>query len=379
MTDSMALRVSIMLIPAALISMVSAATLVTAVQAAPSDFDHSKLARKARTHFIVPAYQRFATSLHRLEGALSKLCDQPSGAVLTAARSRYRDAVASWGRIEVIRFGPVTDKNRFERMFYWPDRKSIGRRQVQRNLRTKDQRALVPASLKTKSVAVQGLTALEFVLHGPGADNLSQAQPRVFRCLYTLAIVANLKAIATEIVDDWRTGGGFERIWSNPGPDNRAYLVARETTLELVKIIDHGLQNIRDRRIAPVLGYGANRKRKARPVLWRSRLSMVLIHANIKSIHDLFATGGLSEAYINSKPYNDERAADQMDDLARELAQIERLSRRLIAEKDLFDDARNLRRLVPIGYPLRTIRANAVGLLKAAAGLSIGFNASDGD
>ena len=37
------------------------------------------------------------------------------------------------------------------------------------------------------------------------------------------------------------------------------------------------------------------------------------------------------------------------------------------------------RRLIPIGFPLRNIRANAVGEIKAAAGLSIGFNASDGD
>lgn len=351
---------------------------VVAVPAAPSDFDHTALAFTARTQFIVPAYARFATALHRLEDAMSRLCNQPTVPALAVARSRYRDAIADWGRVEVIRFGPVAANDRYERIFYWPDRKGIGRRQVMRVLRSEDQRALDPVSLTKKSVAVQGLTALEYVLHGPGANALAAAAPQAFRCRYASAIVANLKAIAAAIVDGWQTGGGFERTWSNPGPDNSVYLAPRETTLELVKIIDHGLQNIRDRRLAPILGYGANRKRKARPVLWRSRLSMVLIHANIKSIHDLLVTGGLSDAYVGSRP-NDERAAEQMNDMARQLAEVVRSSNRLITDGTLFEDPHNMRRLVPIGYPLRTIRASLVARLKLAAGLSIGFNASDGD
>ena len=309
MIDSLPKRISSTLISLALVAVVSVTGFAETGHAAPSDFDHAKLARTARTQFIVPAYQRFATALQRLERNLAGLCDEPGTNALANVRLRYREAIAEWGRAEVIRFGPVVERNRFERIFYWPDRKGIGRRQVARILRTEDQQVLAASTLKNKSVAVQGLTALELLLHGPAAGTLAPAAPRGFRCRYALAIVVNLKAITAAVLDGWSAGGDFVKIWSQPGPGNRAYLSARETTLELVKVLDHGLQNIRDRRIAPILGYGANRKRKARPILWRSRLSMVLIHANIRSIGDLFVSAGLSDAYIASKPYDDERAA----------------------------------------------------------------------
>lgn len=348
-------------------------------QAAPADFDHAKLARTARTEFIIPGYERLAASLDQLDKAVTGLCRSPGAPALATARDAFRDVIANWGYIEVIKFGPVASKNRLERIFYWPDRKSIGRRQVARVLRKKDVSALDQQKLAQKSVAVQGLTALELVLHGSGADRLAGDEKQSFRCRYGATVVANLRSMTSHILNGWRGTGGFAKTWLQPGPDNPAYFTPKETTLELVKVVDHELENIRDRRIAPVLGFGANRKRKSRPVLWRSGLSMVLIDANIRGIRGLFVDGGLSDAYIASKPYDGERAEDAMNNITNELTFLLRMSGKLVGDGQLFSDPKQTQRLVPIGYPLRSIRANAVGLLKSAAGLSIGFNASDGD
>ena len=55
-------------------------------------------------------------------------------------------------------------KTRLERILFWPDRKSIGLKQVQAALAAKDTSITDAGKLKGKSVAVQGLGALEFLL-----------------------------------------------------------------------------------------------------------------------------------------------------------------------------------------------------------------------
>ena len=61
--------------------------------------------------------------------------------------------------------------NRFERILYYPDRKGLGLRQVQALLAEQDASVLAVGALEGKSVAVQGLGALEFVL----PDNLASS------------------------------------------------------------------------------------------------------------------------------------------------------------------------------------------------------------
>ena len=357
----------------------TAALMATPTQSAPADFDHRKLAEIARSKFIVPKYENLRAGIQSLQAAISTLCQAPGKQQLAFARKSYRDAVASWGPVEFIRFGPVAKQNRLERLFYWPDRKGRGRRQVLRLLSAKDKSALDPGQLAVKSVAVQGLTALELILFSKASDQLASKGTDSFACSYAMAIASNLGNIVAEILKEWTPGGEFELIWSSPGTQNPAYLSPSEVSLELVKTLDHGLENLRDRRIAPILGFGKNRRRKSRPVLWRSKSSMILINANIEGLYELLFDGGLADAYVASKPYKGERAEDLMASIKSEFELMIGMSRQLASEADPFSDADIAGRLVPIGFPLRNIRHNAVTELKSAAGLAIGFNASDGD
>jgi predicted lipoprotein len=271
----------------------------------------------------------------------------------------------------------VRDENRFERIFFWPDRRSIGQRQVRAILRKRDRGAIAPDRLGERSVAVQGLTALEMLLHGNGADQLAGDEPDNFRCAYALAIVQNLEGIVGAIRQGWQDDGAFVKLWRNPGPDNPTYLFARETTLELVKAFDQALENIRDRRIAPAIGFGPLR-RKHRPVLWRSRLTMPLIHANLEGARDLLMTGGLAEAYMAARE-NAPEAAGDISSIASEFKLMLDRTSVLAGEADPFASNGIRSRLVAVGFPLKNIRTQAVDRLKQAAGLSVGFNASDGD
>lgn len=347
--------------------------------AAPADFDHRKLANDARVKFIIPGYQRLGVKIASLKTSVASLCQAPSSEKLQDARTAYRDVISAWGAVEMIRFGPAAAQNRLERLFYWPDRKGRGRRQVLRVLSAKDPSALLPDQLAIKSVAVQGLTALEIILHGKASGELAAGQGGSFACRYGHAIVRNLESINVGILAGWQPDGEFTAIWRSPGPDNPVYLKPGEVSLELVKALDHGLENLRDRRIAPVLGFGRNRRRKSRPVLWHSKNSMVLINANIEGLYNLLFNGGLADAFIASKPYKDNRAADLMNSIKSEFEIMLGMSRSIAKEADPFADPDITARLVPIGFPLKNIRHNAITQIKSAAGLAIGFNASDGD
>ena len=347
--------------------------------AAPADFDHAALASNALNRFIRPAYARLATAATTLEKAATTLCETPSPTALDATRTAFRGAVVAWGRIEIMRFGPIIEDNRFERIFFWPDRKGIGERQIRRLLANRRAAALSPDKLAQKSVALQGLTALEQVLYGAEADELSKPPAQSFRCSYVRAVSANLVQLTTQVREAWASDSGFAKTWLEPGNTNSVYLSGRETTLELVKALDHGLEFVRDERLAPAIGMGPTR-RVMRPILWRSKLSMTLIHANIAGLNDLLFKAGLAEATRASARDGEGKQIDgALSSIGSEFALTLQMSGALAREADPFARPDIRRRLIPVGYPLRNIRANAVGLIKAAAGLSIGFNASDGD
>ncbi len=73
-------------------------------------------------------------------------------------------------------------------MLFWPDRKGTGLKQVQAALASKDPTAADAAQLAGKSVAMQGLGALEFVLYGTGSEELATAGES-YRCAYGAAII----------------------------------------------------------------------------------------------------------------------------------------------------------------------------------------------
>ncbi len=293
------------------------------------------------------------------------------------AREAYRWTVFAWSRIELITFGPVAENNRLERLFFWPDRKGIGARQIRRLLARKSREVLTPEKLASKSVAVQGITALEVLLYGGGAEGLAIGKSHTFRCRFAQTVAENMAGMTREILASW-SNGVFKKLWSSPGPDNPIYLNPSETSLELIKAFDQVLSDVRDRRIVPAIGLGPKR-RVFRPILWRSGLGMVLIDGNIASARDLFAIGGLAGNYLASAPSSDPTGASAAASIKAEFNKLLSTTGELAALSKPFKQKTTRGRLIAIGFPLKSIRQRVVSRVKDAAGLSIGFNASDGD
>ena len=121
----------------------------------------SDIIQRAIDGVVRPAYAGLHQHAEALTQAMHRLCEAPSQGELDAVRAEFSATVYAWSSAEIIGFGPIKENNRLERTLYWPDRKSIGLKQVQAALAGKDPTATDPAQLAGKSVAMQGLGALE--------------------------------------------------------------------------------------------------------------------------------------------------------------------------------------------------------------------------
>lgn len=245
--------------------------------------------------FIRPAYADFREAADASLAATSQLCEAPSGPHLADARAGFERLARAWARAEVIRFGPVTEENRLERILYWPDRKGIGLKQVQAALAAEDATVADAASLAGKSVAMQGLGALEFVLYGTGSDALSGADGG-FRCRYAAAIGSNLAGIAAAVAAGWKADAAFPQAWLAPGDANPLFRDDGEAVGEAFEIFVNGLELLRDVRFGSFLGAGPDGDKPRSALFWRSAQTVPTMIGNLQAMRDAFAASGLGAA-----------------------------------------------------------------------------------
>jgi len=342
----------------------------------PSEFDHERLARQALEKHIRPSYRRLLDAAQSLDAALSARCG--GGASARAPVEQAFDAmVTAWGRAEHIGFGPVTVDQRLERIMFWPDRRGIAGRQVEKALKERSSDVLDPALLAKKSVGMQGLPALEMVLFGPESESTTDNENVQFRCGFAKAIAVNLKTMVQAIDAEWSSPDGFAASWLSPGPSNAHFLKPVETTIVLAKAFDLGLEKLRDQRIGGPLALNPQR-RKIAPAFGRSGRSVRLIAANIGGLRDLYVEGGIERALVDAKSDNPAGTAALAKLVAQELATARQTAVEVIELKDPFARA-SAGRIIALGFPLKNARSTAASLLAAVTDLPLGFNASDGD
>lgn len=246
---------------------------------------------RAVDDFIIPGYRNLSDKTAALTKASSALCQAPSPASQDVTRAAFSELVRAWSTIEIIRLGPALEQNRFERFLFYPDRKSTGLKQVQAIVAKNDETATDAASLKGKSVAAQGLGALEYVLYGNGSETLSSKKGE-FRCRYGVAISQNLDAIANEFLAEWQKPDGIQAAWKKPGPGNPEFRDNKEAATELLGIFVHGVEMVKDQRLKPfyagTVDGVADKGHPKSAIYWRSENTMPSIAANFAGLKTLF-------------------------------------------------------------------------------------------
>lgn len=322
--------------------------------------------------YVAPAYTTFALESGELSDAVGDLCTKPSDRRLAAARAAFADTADAWSRIELIRFGPVTEENRLERILYWPDRRSTGLKQVQAILANEEMSASNPETLAVKSVAVQGLGALEFVLFGTGADKLAKLAG--FRCVYAKAISGNVETIAQSIDAAWQAGEGAAGLWASPGPDNPLYRDGAEALGEAMDVMVHGLELVRDVRINGFLGKDAAGDKPRQALFWRSGGTIASLRGNLASIETLLEAADIAAHLPEDRRWIDRSARFELANAGRALAGLDGLP-----IEDILADP-ELRAKLDYVRIVSSSLSDVIGRqLSGEFGLTIGFSSLDGD
>lgn len=321
--------------------------------------------------FVRPGYHAFLGATTGLSEAGKKLCAEPSMANLDAMRGAFGKTVGTWSRVEVIRFGPVTEQNRLERVLYWPDRKSTGLKQVQAAIAEKDMTATDAAQLAGKSVAMQGLGALEFVLFGTGSDQLANGD--AYRCSYGAAIAGNLQAIAGEIDAAWADPDGFAKTWSTPSAENPLFRDGKEAVTELMDVFVTGTELVRDVRLGGFLGAAAKDDRPKQALFWRSEQTVPALAGNMAGMRDLLEASKLAAALPADQAFLGGSTIFEFSNAANALSSLQG------PVADILADPEKRAKLAYFGLVTSSLSDIFGTQMSGALGLTSGFSSLDGD
>jgi hypothetical protein len=264
-------------------------TLATLSAEAAGQFDFAGTLRTTLENVILQDHQAFADASLGITEPINNLCENPSSEHLEAVRTSFEGLVLNWSKIEIYRFGPAREANRFEKLFYWPDRRGRALRQVQNVLDSQDPTALSVEKLAKKSVAVQGLLALEFALFGNDAVTLVTGNS--YRCNYAKAIAGVIAMNAHLLFNSWQGEAGYAAELMNAGQENFFYRSHGEAVQELIKAAVEQLKIVGDLKIAASIGTTTSKAKPKRAPFWRSDLTLATLKVNVNSVEKLLDSG----------------------------------------------------------------------------------------
>lgn len=344
----------------------------TGLSAAAEEKQTSDFLSASLHGYIQPAYDRFEDKTRLLRDATSQLCEKPSAENLEAARSAFSQTVAAWARVEWFRIGPVIVDNNLERVLFYPDRRGTGLRQVQAAIAKKDPTVTDAESLAQKSVAMQGLGALEFLLYGNGNEAL-ETSTETFRCTYAKAIGENLNARAVYFSSTWRSETNVARQWLAPSDSNAWFRHEEEAVVVLVGTLIHGLEAVKDVRINSFLREEQESDRPKSAILWRSRNTMPSITQDLIGLRDLFDISGIESVLPeqfsglgNSIRFEFEQAIGAAQSLEGPI-------------DELLRDPKSREKIKYLRLAIRQAVAHLDREFLPALGLRVGFSFGDGD
>lgn len=291
-----------------------------------------------------PGYAAFASAAEALAAAES--CDPET------LNPLFHQAFDAWLAVAHLHLGPAEEEGRALAILFWPDPKGLGRK-AQTALLLADPASLTPDQMAQQSVAARGLAGLERLLFP--TDPLA-ADP----CPLIQATADDMARIARDLATDWAPFGDLLLSAGQPGNDR--FLTPEEATQALFTQLVTGLDFVADRRLGRPLGTFD----KPRPDLAEARASGRSLRNVTLSLQ---ALSGLAQTLSPDSPRS-LAALDRAIALAQDL------------EDPVFDgisDPQGRLRVEILQQAVRAARDAAVAEIGPSLGVSVGFNAQDGD
>lgn len=348
--------------------------------------------------YIRPAMARFAQTAQTMTHTLAPLCAAPSPEGRAQVQADFAALVQAWSGIAFLRFGPLVEGNRFERIFFWPDPRGATQRQVQALLVKADPPLTTVAGVQGGSVAVQGIPALEFALFGTGSEGVyRQAGPMTkdaataatvtppashddavaraqYRCAYAVAVAGNLAGMGEALVQAWAPDAAMAHDFTAPSGSNPLYRAQSEVAAELLKAVSTQLQFLRDTTLMPALGASADMTRPQRAPLVRSNNTLPAAMASLHALREVMRAADLGREGLSAQ---EQWLAGATGIAATRMA--DSLARVSVPFAQALTDPASRAQLIDVVAGLNTLKTQVDGELAAALGVQVGFNALDGD
>ncbi len=325
--------------------------------------------------YIQPRTRALQTSATQTQTAVQGYCARPADAARRAlVERRLGELAEAWAHVELLRFGPLTEANRLEHFFFWPDPRAVMQRQLRALLAAADPALLAPDQLQQQSAAVQGLPALEYALYADdAAQSIAGGEAGRYRCAWAAAVATNLARLAREIAAGWNGNAPSARELSRPAADNSIYRSRDEVATEMLKALSTGLHVLRDQKLVPALGASADQARGALLPLWRSALTTRYLAAGVDALAAFYAAGGLDAALPESDRWIDDSVRGELRRLRADFDQLDLPMSQALA------DATQRDLLIHAQLLLTNARSIVDENLAPALAVNLGFNSLDGD
>jgi predicted lipoprotein len=339
------------------------------VEADESPVTTASIIEQTLTTIYQPRFAQFALVTLRHDEAAQAYCANPSHGTLTRLYKEFESVVASFSAIELYRVGPLLQVNRQNRLFYWPDKRRVVERQLRTLLAGLTNNTLSVDDLSQKSVALQGLPALERLLFGKNAAQRLLAGSETNNCELIIAIADNVNTMAVAINADWQADSLLVQSILHPESGSDYFRDDKEVLRSIVTQIIVGVDVVLNRKIASLHGNDAGIKKAP---LWRSEQSLSMISNNLESLRALTVDSGLA------------RATNLGNELAFEFRIAGQMVQKLIDLPSLIDEHGNLS--ADAQSLVRALSAVVGGVkdtlndrFTQALGIRVGFNSEDGD
>ncbi|MEP0235665.1 imelysin family protein [Roseibium sp.] len=325
--------------------------------------------------YIRPATSAFARQASALPPTIDALCTTATAQTKEDFADGYRDVVTAFGGVSFLRFGPTIDDHRLDSLAFMPDARGIAQRQIRRTFAKKDPSITDPDQLSGKSVALQGLTALQLIAFNKDGDVVlgDPGEDRDYICSYASAIAQNVDRIATEIETGWLDEDGYSARLLNPGPDNGQIRTSKEAIETIFNALVTGLIIVKDQELLPTLGSEIKKAKAHRLPFSRSGDGRAYLIAELQGIETALRAAhfeqNLDEEFL--------WIPDSIHfEFANGIANLESLDAPI---RQSLKNEKTYQKLTLLVITMNSLRDTIALELAGALGLSGGFNALDGD
>lgn len=294
------------------------------------------------------------------------LCERPPASLTFKLQVGFTDLLEAYSVIEMFRIGPLLDQNRKNRLYYWPDKRRAGERQLRSLLNSGEIHTINAEMLADKSVTLQGFTSLERLLFSASLLPVEKTP----QCHLITAVNQNIANMAGQLDVAWHSDSDFVSSLKNPSADSDYFRTHNEVVRSVYTQAKVGLDLLLNEKLASLLS--SDQKRVKQSPMWLSQRTVAMLTGNIRGLEALILDSGL----LYGTPHHEDLRVE-FNYLRHVLDKLKPTFYLKDADGNIKPDVRiRLNQLAAAVAQIRYIIGIEVAF---TLGISAGFNSEDGD